>query len=377
MASAWLALSAATAPDFAAAARAIDAAIARDYAYPEKLPGGELPRSAALATERAAVHDETSLLHYAEDRMMSLADHHAITGSSFKDSWAVVPTYADLWIVVRDGRFVVDAVRDDSPAARAGIVPGDRLVAVGGIETSRAVRAFWGGLGLDVTPRRAEFAARILAAGRRDRDRQISVADATGRVRQLSLRSLYANRPSPSPLAVSSTATGDIIRFNNSLGDDGTITAFDTAMARLPHDHALILDLRETPSGGNTTVARAILGWFVDAPRGYQVHNRPAEQRETGIARQWIEQVLPRGGKYRDRLPTVWVGRWTGSMGEGLAVGFATLGAEVRGDPMAGLNGSVEDLAIDGTDLVIKLPTERLMTTTYQPREDFRPKALR
>lgn len=64
-------------------------------------------------------------------------------------------------------------------------------------------------------------------------------------------------------------------------------------------------------------------------------------------------------------------------MGEGLAIGFAALGAEVRGGPMAGLNGSVEDLGVGDTKLILKLPTERLMTTTYQPREDFRPQALR
>ena len=60
-------------------------------------------------------------------------------------------------------------------------------------------------------------------------------------------------------------------------------------------------------------------------------------------------------------------------MGEGLAIGFAALGADVRGSMMAGLNGSVEDLPIGNTDLTIKLPTERLMTTEGQPREDYVP----
>ena len=44
---------------------------------------------------------------------------------------------------------------------------------------------------------------------------------------------------------------------------------------------------------------------------------------------------------------------------------------------MAGLNGAVEDLRLGDTDLSIKLPTERLMTTTGQPREDFVPAPLR
>lgn len=60
-------------------------------------------------------------------------------------------------------------------------------------------------------------------------------------------------------------------------------------------------------------------------------------------------------------------------MSEGPAIGFAALGAEVRGGAMADLNGSVEDLGVGVTRLVIKLPTERLLTTNYQPREDFQP----
>jgi len=363
-------------PDYAAAARALDALVEQGYAYPEKLPGGVLPRSAKLDAERAAVHDSRSLLHYAEDRITSLADHHAITGSSFKDSWAVIPTYADVWVVARDGRFVIDAVREGSPAAQAGIRAGDVLAAVDGIETGAAVASFWDALGLAVTPHRADYAARVLAAGRRDRERRLTITSAGGASRTLTLPSLYTFQSDRPPLSVEHAGKQTVIRFNNSLGDDGTIAAFDAAMAQVPAGDRLVLDLRDTPSGGNTTIARAVMGWFVSKPHSYQMHNRPVEQRETGIARQWIEQVLPRNGKFRKRLPAVWVGRWTGSMGEGLAIGFAAMGAPVRGTPMAGLNGSVEDLEIEGTGLSIKLPTERLSTITGVPREDFVPQPL-
>ena len=73
-----------------------------------------------------------------------------------------------------------------------------------------------------------------------------------------------------------------------------TIAAFDRAMARTKPGQPIVIDLTDTASGGNTTIARAILGWFVDKPTFYQVHNLPAEERRTGVARQWAEQVLPR-----------------------------------------------------------------------------------
>lgn len=376
---AWVALSAtANTPDYPASASALDATIEQQYAYLDKLPGGTLPQSAVLNAQRAAVHDEDTLLRYAEYRIISLADHHAITCSSFKDSWAVVPTYADLWVVSREGQYIIDAVREGSPAALAGIQPGNALVAVDAVGTASAVSAFWRELGLAINPARADFAARVLAAGRRDRPRRLSISDATGRVRQLTLPSLYSvaleQRP---PLTISTNEARTVIRFNNSLGNDATIAAFDEAMQRIPLSHEVVLDLRDTPSGGNTTVARAVMGWFINKPHGYQVHNRPNEERETGIARQWIEQVLPRSGKHRQNLPGIWVGRWTGSMGEGLAIGFASMRAEVRGGPMAELKGSVEDLKMGDTDMCVKLPTERLMTTTYTPREQFLPKPMR
>jgi carboxyl-terminal processing protease len=366
-------LGAANAPNYREAAHSIDEVIQEKYAYLDKLPGGMLPKSTMLDAEREGVSDRTTLLRYAEDRLASLADHHAITGSAFGDSWAIIPSYADLWVIEQNGVYTIDAVRADSPAAAAGILRGDRLVSVDGAQIATAVAAYWQNLGLDVTPRRAAYAARVLAAGRRDRDRRIGIQHPGNALRLLTLPSLYKDERKQPLLSVSIVARTATIRLNNSLGDNAVIAAFDQLLAGIPAADHLVVDLRDTPSGGNTTVARAVMGWFVDRARGYQVHNRPEEERSTGIARQWEEEVLPRAGKHRDNLPDILVGRWTGSMGEGLAIGFAALGAHVQGDRMAGLNGSVEDIALGDTGVVIKLPTERLMTVTGLPREDFLP----
>lgn len=359
--------------DYAGDARALDRIIVENYAYVDHWPGGVLPDSPVLAAERAAVHDRDSLLHYAEDRIASLADHHAITGSSFKDSWAIVPTYADLWIVRAGDAYVIDAVKPDSPAAEAGVVAGDRLAAIGGVPTTKAVAAFWQGLGLEVTPERADYAARVLAAGRRDRSRILTVTHA-GKERTLTLPSPYTvKREAPPVSVIEGSKAPATIRINNSLGDQATIAAFDAAMAKLSPAESVIIDLTDTPSGGNTSVARAMMSWFVRAPTGYQVHSLPAEERETGIGRQWIEQVLPRAGKFHPGRVLVRVGRWTGSMGEGIAIGLRAIGARVCGGRMAQLKGAVYDFPLPASGLVVKLPAERLTTTDGMPREDFVP----
>jgi carboxyl-terminal processing protease len=161
--------------------------------------------------------------------------------------------------------------------------------------------------------------------------------------------------------------------LNDSLGDSETIAAFDVALAKVAPGRKLVVDLTDTASGGNTSVARAILGWFVRRPSAYQVHNLPSEERETGIARQWVEQVLPRQGKYWGGPVTVRVGRWTGSMGEGIAIGFSAIGKRVEGDRMAGLLGAVYDYRLEKSGQVIKFPSERLSATNGTPREQFRP----
>ncbi|MET1112268.1 MAG: PDZ domain-containing protein [Allosphingosinicella sp.] len=284
----------------------------------------------------------------------------------------MVPSYSDLWIVQAGDAYVVEAVRDGSPAASAGVKAGDRLTAVGGVPTARAVEAFWADLGLPVTAERASFAARVLAAGRRDRPRTLSFRTGEAAARELALANLYAAAPGPRPPLTATPGRGSLtLRINNSLGDSATVAAFDSAMARAGKGDRIVIDLRDTPGGGNTTVARAMMGWFVDRPRAYQVHNLPSEARETGVARQWAEQVLPRRPVAHRGPVRVLVGRWTGSMGEGLAIGFHALGAKVSGGRMAGLLGAVYDHRLEHSGLVLKLPAERLMATDLTPREEF------
>lgn len=355
-------------------ALALPALIEAKYAYLERLPDGRFPMSPELTAQAEAVHDAASLLRYAESALTVLADHHAITGSSFPDSWAVVPSYADLWIEPIERNWVITDVRDDSPAAAAGVRSGDRLLAIDDQSVDDAIAFFWSKVGLAPQGERAAFAARVLAAGRRDRPRNLVIESADGVQRHLTLPNLYTTQHDHTP--VRSRHVGDAleIRINDALGDQATIAAFDTAMMTARPGQTVVLDLTETPSGGNTVVARGIMGWFVDTPTAYQIHSLPAEARETGIERRWIEQVLPRPGKHHDGPVVVRVGRWTGSMGEGLAIGLDAQGARVLGRPMAGLLGAIYDLRLPNSGLVIRIPVEQLYAVDGTPREQFRPR---
>jgi carboxyl-terminal processing protease len=357
-----------TAADYAADARELEGVMRDNYAYLDDLPGGTIPTSPQLIAERDAVNDADSLLRYAEDMIAALADHHALTGKSFKDDWAIVPSYSDIWILKAGNVYVVDAVKDGSIAAKAGVRRGERLVKVSGQPIDAAVAAFWSRMGLQPVGERAAFAARVLAAGRRDRQRVLTFAGPQGE-RTLTLDNLYKDQPDRPALTVASAKGVTTIRFNNSIGDTGTIKAFDAAMAKIPANASVIVDLSDTPSGGNTSIARGVMGWFITRPMPYQMHQLPSEERETGVKRQWVEYVLPRAGKYHPGPVSVRAGRWTGSMGEGMAVGFLALGKPVCGTGMAALKGGVYDFELSKTGLRVKFPAERIYTLAGGPRE--------
>lgn len=358
-------------------ALALPGIINEQYAYLDRLTGGVYQLTPRLQAEAEAVIDQKSLLAFAERALFLLADHHAITGGSFKDSWGLVPSYSDLWIEAEGTDYRVTAVRGQSAAEKAGIQKGAVVKYIGGMSPEARANYFWEDLGhLGYSDAQAGYALRIYAAGRRDRDRNIVVINPDGEQLSAKLPSRYTLPQESTPLTVMTEGKVTQIIFNDSLGNSDTIAAFDEAMAKIGSKQALILDLRNTVSGGNTSVARAIMGWFVTKPTSYQIHRSPVEERQTGIARQWIEQVLPRVGKYRKGPVTVLVGRWTGSMGEGLAVGMKAIGAKIKGDPMAHLLGAIEDIRLPNTGFVFKIPTERLYAVDGTPREKFIPEPI-
>lgn len=244
-----------SAADYRADAQSIERLIADSYAYRDRWPGGAAPTSERLRREAGQVDDRRSLLRYAERALLALADHHAITGASFPDSWSVVPSFSDLWIERRGGDFAITSVRPGSPADRAGIRAGDALHAVGDTPAAEAVAGFWRELGLEPEGERAEFAGRVLAAGRRNALRRLTIRRGAVLI-PLELPSLYAAAPADRPpLGVARDGRALRIRFNDSLGDSAAIAAFDAAMAGARPGQPVILDLTDTPSGGNTVVA--------------------------------------------------------------------------------------------------------------------------
>jgi carboxyl-terminal processing protease len=180
--------------------------------------------------------------------------------------------------------------------------------------------------------------------------------------------------PKPDGLLASEVRDGiGYIRIHNSLGEQALVREFDSALDRMLDAKALVIDLRDTPSGGVSSVARGIMGRFIDRELPYQRHELVEEFRNTGIRRIWTEYVAPRPVIFRGPV-VVLVGPWTGSMGEGLAIGLnATRAAPVLGRPMAHLLGALGESRLPNSGIVVRIPVEKLFHVDGRPREAFLP----
>ena len=312
---------------------------------------GDAAREAATAAD---------FLHVVEGAIASLHDHHAGVGTHTSGSPQPVPTRADLWLETVGDEVVVTAVRPESTAAEAGIRVGTTVTEIDGVP----VKDF-----------SSDVALRVAAAGAREQAvRRLRLAP-EGAVMQLGA----VRTPEPDgPLSTRRVGSVGVIRINNALGNTELVAAFDQALDELSDASALILDLRDTPSGGNTDVAEPILGRFIAEEAPYQRLAWTISVGEQRVPRGMLSLVVPRRERPTVTVPlVVLVSRWTGSMGEGIAVGLHALGrATVVGTPMAGLAGGVESFTMPASEVSFQIPVGTIHTMDGTPREQWSPPVL-
>jgi C-terminal processing protease CtpA/Prc len=348
-----------------------------NYAYIDR---AEKPWETWQSRYGAAVDSANSREAYAavfESAVDELHDFHAEVRSRNPHRWLPVPTFADIWAEFHGVDVVVVAVRRGSDAERAGIVPGDRMLSIGADSMQTAIAERLTPAVDNKNLKARTWALLSLLTGRADEVRHFTIMDRNGHSRSVTLE--MERRFDRSAGALSSTVLPrnvGLVRFNNSLGDQKTVAAFDTALEQLRFTHGLILDLRDVPSGGDSSVALAIMGRFVQTMLPYQRHRIP-HYGQPDAERNWIELVAPRGPFIYKAPVVALVDHWTGSMGEGMAIGFDAMHrALVVGTPMAHLAGAVSDFRLPQTGIDVAFATEQLYHVNGTPRQDWIPAVL-
>jgi len=349
--------------------------LAQNYSYWDRVAADRLFDQAApamlAAPDRLIFADRLQML------LLLFRDSHLHVSPTSDPAMAWAPSAADMWFGGTIAKPVVRDVKQGGVAAERGIRPGWQLLAVDGVPPQSAVTDAFAPLGVNPDPAQALYALNALATGKLKQARRFRFL-VKGRTVEIALPPGYDSVRRPHELLTVSRKTDPaghtiaIIRINNSLGENDLIGAFDRAVAELPPGAHVVLDLRDTPSGGNSTVARAIIGHFIAEPRPYQRHELTAERVQFGVPRIWIEYAQPRA-PYVGR-PVVLAGLWTGSMGEGLTIGLnGAAGAPVSGSAMGHLLGAIIQDELPKACLTVSFANERLWHVNGTPREDFVP----
>jgi carboxyl-terminal processing protease len=335
-------------------------AVRAHMAYPLGGGGGVDEAFASLRADAVAARTPGQHLHVIETFIYDLADHHIELSTNNQSSPRLVPTGASVWVEYRGGQVVVTQVRPGSAARAAGLREGMIVDSIDGAPPSALPLPPVSGGGEAFA---RGFAARVALAGTHEHDAVIIAHNGEGRIEvRVSLA-----EPHYDGLAALSFPAPDValIRINNSLGDGDLPAAFDALMARARAARVIVLDLRDTPSGGDTDVAEPIMSWFVHGTQDYQLNRRGG--------RTWMSVVRGRADAFGGRL-IVLADHWTGSMGEGMTIGLrSAAGATFVGTPMAGLRGDIEAFPLPCLGASIRLPVGQLLTTQGQPREQAAP----
>ncbi|WP_108804554.1 S41 family peptidase [Aquimarina sp. Aq107] len=299
-----------------------------------------------------------------------LFNGHVGLNTNLNSSSRMLPTGTDIWVTYENNKYTISAIRKGFLAEKAGLAIGMEVTAYNEIIISEAVKKFLPKSVSVHTNKMYEYAANLLLAGTHNTKRSINVNGS------LTFNIENVKNKNVTELLASKVINDNIgyIKINNSLGNNNTIKAFDEVMQNLQDTKGIVLDLRDTPSGGNTTVARAIMGSFISKEAPYQQHNFIYEKRLFDVERKTIELVSPRGKTYKNTL-VILCGRWTGSMGEGITIGFDGLNrAEIVGTGMGDLLGAIYQYTLPETKIGFQFPVEKLFHINGIPREDFIPK---
>lgn len=350
--------------------------IADDYAYFDQKQTDWNKVREIYRPQISAVKTRSDFVALLESVLEELYDFHTHLNTNTPASPRLVPSGADIWAEWKNASAIITEVRPESAAAKAGIKPGMQVVSINGIVVAEAVSRRTGKSLRSSDEAAKNWALRVLLAGRHNERRNVEVIS-SGVRRVISIDDQPTSESAQTkPLLEFRRIEKDVgyIRVSNSLGDTDLIKQFDLALAALRNVRGLILDLRDTPGGGNTTVARGIMGRFIQRDLPYQKHSLPAEARQFGTKRSWIELVSPRGEFAYGAPVVVLVNHWTGSMGEGIAIGMDGMGrATIVGTKMARLAGATSGIRLPHTGIGVAFPTEKLFHVNGRPREDFVP----
>ena len=318
--------------------------------------------------ENIKTEEETVL--FFEYLINEFYDSHLILSTNRNSSFRL---FSLIYATFENGNAIISNVWQTQIENLEQNLIGAELLKINGIDFDKAVKQFPTHCNDKNSQRVKEWIANKILAGRYNQPRLLTLKLKNQQTIEVNLDKFKTLKTSG---LLSSKTENDIgiIRINNSLGNNKLINEFDKTLNDLSRTKGLIIDLRNTVDGGNSYVARGIMSRFINKTKPYQKHWM-TEQYDGNptIERSWIEYVSPREKQYQKPV-VILVGRWTGSMGEGLAIGFEGMErAEIVGSEMERLAGEMNGFSFKHQNYGYRLSTAKLFHINGTIREKYLP----
>ena len=297
-------------------------------------------------------------------------DNHLILNINTKSSFRL---WAAIYAIMQQGKPVISNIWHTQIEAPVPDVIGAEILKVNGVNIEEAINLFPTRCADKTSVAVREWIINKLLAGRYNEPRVLQLKLADGKIVEFDPDKVKLKRHQ---YLLTTKRSGDIgiITVNNSLGDNNLIAEFDKAIDSLMDTKGLVLDLRNTVDGGNSYVARGLMSRFINKTLPYQKHWTMEQYGSNPpVERSWIEYVSPRLTQYKKAV-VVLVGRWTGSMGEGLAIGFEGIGrGKIVGTEMERLAGEMDAFDFKHSKFSYRISTAKLFHINGTPREKYIP----
>lgn len=297
-------------------------------------------------------------------------DSHIHLNTAYNSSFRL---YSPIYVTLEENKVIVSNVWQTQINNLKHDIIGAEILMINEIDLEKAIEQFPTYCNDKETINVKEWISNKILSGRYNQPRVLKLKLKDETIIDFDLDKLEI-KEEQNLLTVNKIGDIGIIRINNSLGKDEIINEFDNALDSLFNTKGLIIDLRNTVSGGDSYEARGIMSRFINESKPYQRHSFMAKSEgNPDIERSWIEYVSPRKEQYKNPV-LILVGRWTGSMGEGLAIGFEGMErGQVVGTEMERLAGETYGFSFKHQSFGFSLSTAKLSHINGTPREKYVP----
>jgi C-terminal processing protease CtpA/Prc len=316
---------------------------------------------------------DSEFIRFMETVLNEFHNGHISLNTNLNSSNRIIPSGQDMFVQKQNDKYFITDLRKGFGAEISGLKIGDEILFFNSKPVAEQVGQFLPKYTTQHTEKMYQYAINMLFAGTHNIKRQITISR-NGNQLAFNPDSLKLTDNKNLVEAKILNNTTAYIKINDALGNSNSIIDFDKAVDEFIGYKNLVIDLSETASGGNSTVARCIMGRFINKTMPYQQHE--FDEKEFQTKRMWVEYVTPRKTEFKGNL-FILVGHWTGSMGEGIAIGFDGLKrAKTIGTEMAKLLGAINGFTMSETNIGFQIPTERLYHINGTPREKYKPTTL-